>query len=200
MKLSVLFVSLLLLSGCYSLDQNEFCPFGKGSRQETDYKHPIIVDASDNKVSKQEQKSLLKSAHLFSSTMINDTYDIAEYLCTNKGLTIEQYQRLHEIALTYVNSGAVFPWTWTKNCMVQQNSLHQALEENEAGRIITATLCVVGLCTRTEHETFCKNKERTYLENKKLTDKLTDYYLAQKAYKLTYPNTKNVTYCEGPKW
>lgn len=199
-KLISVIVVTLFLSGCYSLDQNEFCPFGKGASQEVDYSSPVIVSSNNNIISTREQKALLASSRHFSSRAINETYDSAEYLCENKELSIEQYQQLQSVANVFIHSGAVFPWAWTENGKLQRDPLHLALEDNDVGHIITGTFCVVGICDRMDHDKFCKNKERAYLKNEKLVNKLIDYYVSNKGYKITYPNTKTVSYCKGPKW
>lgn len=100
----------------------------------------------------------------------------------------------------FIHSGAVFPWAWTENGKLQRDPLHLALEDNDAGHIITGAFCVVGICDRMDHDQFCKNKERAYLKNEKLINKLIDYYVSNKGYEITYPNTKTVSYCKGPKW
>ena len=199
-RLITLISSMSLLSGCYSLDQNKFCPFGKRSSQETDYSAPIIIDANNDKISRGEQKSLLKSADLFSAKIINDTYNAAETLCANDGLTTEQYQILLNTSNKYIKSGAVYPWTWTTNGKQERNKLYLALEANNGGYIITQTLCVVGICSKKDHEAFCKNHERPYLNNKKLSDSLTSFYIGNKGYKTTYPKTKSTSYCKAPQW
>jgi hypothetical protein len=190
---------MFLLSGCYSLDQNEFCPFGMKIEKETNYSKPIIVDARENKIPKKKQSDMILASRAFSSKVINDTYDISEYLCTGEQLPEDKYQRLFEIGKIYLDSGVAYPWRWQMG-VLKKNVLQQGLEQNDSSHIITGTLCVIGLCTREEHNSFCKFKVRAYLKDQKMMNKLNDYYIASKGYKKTYPSTKSVSYCEGPKW
>lgn len=67
-----------LLTGCYSLDQNEFCIFGKESFEDDDHNKFILVDADNKKVSRKEYASLLKSSNESANSVINEIYDLAE--------------------------------------------------------------------------------------------------------------------------
>ncbi|MGF6192074.1 hypothetical protein [Serratia sp. 2723] len=199
-KFTGLIITIIMLSGCYSFSEHTFCPFGMEFGKDTDFSALVIVDGNNNQISRNKQKTILKESRLYSSKVINDTYDLAEYLCVNKELPEEKYQRLEDIAKIYLHSYVVPLWTWSENGKMQPAPLLQALENNDQGHVITGTLCVTGLCTHTEHETFCKKRGRTELENTKLKKLLSDYYLVQKKYKLTYPKEKVMSYCKGPKW
>lgn len=198
-KLVITSLITMSLTGCYSLDQNKFCIFGKGSFEADDHKKPILVDAYNKKVSRKEYASLLKSSNELANGVINATYDLAEEQCAGNKLTEESYNKFHNIAAIFIFSGSINSWSWSQEGIVHEHKLHEALRNEDANGVVAETYCVIGLCNRENHETFCKSKKRESLNNKFLQEKLSQYFLSEKGYRQSY-KTKSVSYCEGPKW
>lgn len=189
----------ILLTGCYSLDQNEFCIFGKGNFEDYDHKKPILVDADNKEVSRKVYSSLLKSSNELANGVINETYDLVEEQCAGNRLTEERYNKLQNIAKIFVFSGSIESWSWSQGGIVHEHKLHEALRNEDANGVVAETYCVIGLCNRENYETFCKSKNRESLNNKILQEKLSQYFLGKKGYRPSY-KTKSVSYCKGPKW
>lgn len=199
-KSFILILMTFFLHGCYSLDQNEFCPFGMGLREEEDTSSPMYVDSNNIKLSGQEQKSLISKSHAFSAKIINETYDVAEYACTNKEIPAKMQQQTQDLAFIYLNSWVVHPWTWSDNGKLRLGMLHEAFKENNTLNITTGTFCAVGLCNSKEFLNFCKTKERKFLHNAEANDALAKFYISNLNYTKTYPKMRTVSYCKGPKW
>lgn len=189
----------ILLTGCYSLDQYEFCIFGKGSFEDADHKNFILVNADNKEVSGKKYASLLKSSNELASSVINGTYDLAEEQCDGNRLTEERYNKFHNIAEVFIFSRSIEPWSWSQGGIVQEHKLHEALRNEDANGVVAETYCVIGLCNREKYEAFCKSKNRESLNNKFLQEKLSQYFLSKKGYRQSY-KIKNVSYCKGPKW
>lgn len=199
-KLFILIMITFFLYGCYSLDQNEFCPFGMGMSEEEDISSPVYINSNDIELSGREQKSLISKSHAFSAKVINETYDVAEYACTNKEISAKMQHQTQALAFIYINSWAVQPWTWSDNGKLQLSMLHEALKENNSLNIMKGTFCAVGLCNSQEFLNFCKTKERHFLHNEEANNALAKFYIARQNYTKTYPKMRTVSYCKGPKW
>ena len=200
LKLFSLIIITFPLHGCYSLDQNELCPFGIEINQEEDTRFPVFIDSNNIKISGQEQKDLIKKSRAFSAKIINETYDIAEYACTNKEIPIKMQQQIQTLADIYIKSWAMHPWTWNDNGQVQLSEIYEAYKQNNSRHIMTGTFCAVGLCSPKDHFNFCKSKKRDYLQNKEINNTLEKYYISKRNYTKTYPKMRKVSYCKGPKW
>jgi hypothetical protein len=64
-KLFSLIIITFSLYGCYSLDQNEFCPFGMEINEEEDISSPVFIDSNNVKLSGQDQKTSYKKIPCF---------------------------------------------------------------------------------------------------------------------------------------
>lgn len=199
-KLFSLIIITFSLYGCYSLDQNEFCPFGMEINEEEDISSPVFIDSNNVKLSGQDQKTLIKKSRVFSAKIINETYDIAEYACTNKEIPVKMQQQIQDLAGIYIDSWTVYPWTWNDNGQVKLSELHEAYKENNSLHIMTGTFCAVGLCNPKDYSNFCKSKKRDYLLNEEINNTLVKYYISKKNNTKTYPKMRKVSYCKGPGW
>lgn len=196
----ILVMITFFVYGCYSIDQNEFCPFGMGISEEEDTSSPVYVNSNGIELSGREQKSLISKSHAFSAKVINDTYDVAEYACTNKEMSAKIQHQTQTLAFIYTNSWAVYPWTWNDNGKLHLSMLHEALKENNFLNIMTGTFCAIGLCNPQEFLNFCKTKERQFLHNEEANNALAEFYISRQNYTKIYPKMRTVSYCKGPKW